>query len=362
MVEDYLPLVKCDYCNASWQYDSELHHRHTELEIGGVPQNTFTVTSTPTKLALTNETGIRAFQSVIPFAIKVSLGEGNTPLTLLEDLCGPSQQIYLKDESRNPTKSFKDRGIAVMVSDALRAGKERIAIPSTGNAAISLAKYASSSGIIPEIFVPEATPTEKIMMLEDAEIKFCRDLIACYEECLEYCFSEREVYNGFPAVNIPYLQGVKTISYEIFLEMDGVPDTVLIPCGSGGNIVGIYQGFKELQDLNLTSRIPTIVSIQVKGADPITVGHKRSIEDTVILESIVDSKAEAIASDTCFNYKKIMRILSKTNGKAVSVTDAEIENNMYSKELEYSSNSVFAALRKVNKPGTTVLIGTAGKR
>jgi len=145
-----------------------------------------------------------------------------------------------------------------------------------------------------------------------------------------------------------------------------LPDWIVIPCGSGGNIVSQYQACLDLLDLGVISKLPKFVSVQIEGADPITVGYNtQQMDKVLILDNMAESKAEGIASDTCFNYFKIINILRKTNGLALSVSDSEIDAIKSYKHLEYTSLSVFAALNKlksmVSKNETVVLIGTAGK-
>ncbi|MBW2996181.1 pyridoxal-phosphate dependent enzyme [Candidatus Woesearchaeota archaeon] len=358
---DYL---SCDVC--SFRANNPNEHKHPELSIGGVPMNIWTPSYTLPQSLTSDEKGIKRFKNCIPFDIvdKITDEEGSTPLLKLRE------GIYLKDEGKNPTQSFKDRGMVMLVSDALSSGKNRIAIPSTGNAAISLGYYASKAGLESIVFVPEDTPTPKKEKLEkQSEVIYDQDLIRSYEHFFEFCGSDDSVYNGFPVTNLPYSQGLKTIAYEIFLQMQDIPDLVVIPVGSGGNIVAQYYGFNDLVDMGLTDKMPKFVTVQIQGADPITQGY--TIEnrmDIVVIENPIESKAEAIASDTCFNFFKIMDILSKTKGVAVSVTDQQIEatHEQELPDLEFSSRSVYASLEELGnikkEDDIIVLIATADNK
>jgi len=146
-----------------------------------------------------------------------------------------------------------------------------------------------------------------------------------------------------------------------------VPEVVIAPVGSGGNIVAQHMGFNDLVQMGITDRMPSFVSVQIAGADPVNIGYRRrQFDEAVLLEEPAESKAEAIASDTCFNYFKIMRILRETSGEAVSVTDGEIDNLNGFDHMEYSSKSAVAALphleRCSGKSGDIVLIGTAASK
>jgi len=367
--------ISCDICKKEYDYPTgQKKHFHKEYEIGGVPINIWTpsyMLQKERELTVKNEKGIFKYKKYLPNSrYEYSLDEGNTPLLRLKDFSlNYNFQIYLKDESRNPTGSFKDRGISLLVSDAKESGKKKIAIPSTGNAAISLTKYAMLANIESIVFTTKSISDEKLNALgKFSQVMPEKDLIKCYESFFEFCKKNKEVYNGFPVTSIPYSQGAKTMAYELYSSLGKAPDWMIIPCGSGGNIVSQYHGFKDLLDIGLIKKMPHFVSVQISGADPITKGYgKKHSEKIVVIKNPVKSKADAIASDTCFNYFKIMGILSKTNGLAVSVSDNEISN--YSNKfgwLEFSSVSVFPAVEKIKRNikenEDVVLIGTASSR
>jgi len=308
--------------------------------------------------------GINRFSHLLPVSLdeRVVSDEGCTPLVKMDG-------FYLKDESENPTGSFKDRGIAALVSEAKRHGVKRIAIPSTGNAAISLGYYGGRAAIETFVFVPVDTSTEKLNQIkENSEIITDKDLIESYEHFFRFCRKDTSIHNGFPANNVAYLQGLKTIAYELFMQLGGsIPDHVLVPVGSGGNIVGLYYGFQDLIRMGVSERMPYLVSVQLSGADPITQGiDKGKTTELFVLDSVPESRAEAIASDTCFNYFKIISLIRETRGLSISVSDEEIEAVDSYPDLEYSSRAVFPAFEKLKKRttelGSVVLIGTGKNR
>jgi threonine synthase len=366
--------LNCDVCSQSFKYPlTQLEHRHQDLEIGGVPINFWQAVyqlSITDLIVDNNVEGILRFRHMLPLeeAEIVSQGEGNTPLRKL-DILPKNIDIFLKDESLNPTGSFKDRGMPLLIAEAKLLNKKRAAIPSTGNAGISFISYANLADIEPVVFLPQDTPQAKIdIMKGNATLIFDRDLIQSYEHFFDFCRREPNTYNGFPATNIAYLQGLKTAAYEIYMQLNGrSPDWIVMPCGSGGNIVGYFQGFQDLLRMGLIDKQPRFASVQIAGADPITYGFERRITDKVpVLSNPIFTRAEAIASDTCFNYFKIYDILRTTNGLAISVTDEQIDQDVNFTGLEFSSRSVFPALAKIQnsiKQGeTVVLIGTAKNR
>lgn len=362
--------LSCDICGIEVPYPDGMYlHEHSELEIGGVPLNIWTPHyKLPTAIEKGSFGGIAELSGCIPVDISQPFADsGKTPLVRLNH---PLLELYLKDESKNPTGSFKDRGISCMVLDALSRGFRQIAIPSTGNAAISLGYYCKKADIEPIVFLPKSTSDEKIRLIRDrSTIIYDTDLIESYEHFIRFCRQNPRIYNGFPSNNLIYAQGIKTMAYEIFLGLDNAsPDWVALPVGSGGNVIGLNMGFNDLVLMGLATKLPRFATVQISGADPISCGYKaNSLEKVVVLDEIAESRADAIASDTCFNYLKIMRILQETNGTAISVSDREIDSvDMDGMSLEYSSLSVFAALERLTpltkRGDSVVLIGTAGSK
>jgi len=370
--------LSCDICNHKEPYSRNPTHEHSELELGGVPVSIWTPEyhlpkDNEIKISRVNK-GISKFSRYIPVHLdkKIVSNEGNTPLVKCSEFpANTYSEVYIKDESHNPTGSFKDRGIAALVSEASYSGMKKIAIPSTGNAAISLGYYGNRAGIGTIVFIPQDTPRSKVNQIEKhSEIISDRNIIESYEHFFRFCKKNKEVYNGFPANNIYYLQGLKTTAYEIFMQLGNrIPDQVIIPVGSGGNFVGLYHGFRDLMNMCITKKMPRFVSVQLQDADPITVGFReKQLDRLMVLDSIPKTKAEAIASDTCFNYFKILKIISETKGHAISVSEAEIENAPIM-NFEYSSMSVFPAFEKLaakkdryNDLGVVVLICTASNK
>lgn len=362
-----IQMLSCDICNYKEPYSISPTHQHPELELGGVPVNIWTPIYTLNRnqglVVDDTKKGIDRFQALIPVSLDEAVisTEGDTPLIRING-------AYLKDESNNPTGSFKDRGIATLISEAIYHGVKRIAIPSTGNAAISLGYYGNRAGIETIVFIPDNTPEEKVRQIrQNSEIITNSDLIESYEHFFRFCKENTDVHNGFPANNIAYLQGLKTAAYELFMQLgETVPNYVIVPVGSGGNIVGLYYGFRDLVKIGVSDKMPHLVTVQLEGADPITQGFRKNQTDKLlVLDSLPETRAEAIASDTCFNYFKILNILSETDGTAISVTEDEIDNSP-EHNLEYSSRSIFPGLEKLlrdnktkNDLGNVVLIGTA---
>lgn len=356
----------CDVCKKSFPFSKTIitNHLHSNLDIDGIPINFWTPFydySDSEKEILTKKWSSK----------DLTFGDGNTNLYKDNYLSNKyKSEIFIKDETTNSTGSFKDRGFPLLLADAINEDKNKIAIPSTGNAAISLCFYARKNNLTPLIFAPKnISQKKKEIITKYADVIFDNDIIESWNHFFSYCKNHQEIYNGFTVTNIPYQQGLKNIMLEIFLQLGNkIPDWIIIPCGSGGNFVSQYQACLDLKQMKFSKKLPKFVSVQIKGADPLTVGfNKKQYKEIVILKNIKKSKAEGIIADTCFNYFKIMDILKKTKGKAISVTDKEIDllKNKENEKIEYTSLSVFAALEKLKpfiKKGEKVVLILTAKR
>ncbi|MCD6324493.1 MAG: threonine synthase [Desulfurococcales archaeon] len=213
----------------------------------------------------------------------VSLGEGGTPLLRSERLAEVLgvRRLWLKDETRNPTGSFKDRGMSVSVSVAKEFGYRNLTTASSGNAAAALAAYAAKAGMNVYAFVIEQAGYGKIAQLlfyganvfrvrglgkEDPTVKLMR---LTYEE-----------YGFFPSPSFgpfnPYqIEGPKTISYEVVEQLGwNVPDYVFVPVGAASLLTGVWKGFRDYCELGLIDRLPHLVAVQSSGNPPFVRAFK----------------------------------------------------------------------------------------
>src|ERR1700755_3105394 len=205
----------------------------------------------------------------------VSLGEGWTPLLRAERL-GESMglsELYIKDESQNPTQSFKARGMAAGVTMAKELGARNLAVPSAGNAAGALAAYASRAGLEAHIFMPKDTPRANVVECEQtgAHVTLLDGLITdCGAEV-----ARRKESEGWFDVSIlkePYrVEGKKTLGYELAEQLDWeLPDVVIYPTGGGTGLIGMWKAFDEMEALGwIGGKRPRMYSVQSTGCAPI---------------------------------------------------------------------------------------------
>ncbi len=253
----------------------------------------------------------------------ISLGEGWTPLIHARAL-GASlkmNHLYVKDESLNPTQSFKARGMAMAVSMAKELGVKKMAAPSAGNAGGALAAYCARAGIEAFIFMPRDTPRANIIECElsGAQVTLIDGLITdCGAEV-----ARRKDANGWFDVSTmkePYrVEGKKTLGYEIAEQSAWVlPDVIIYPTGGGTGLIGMWKAFDEMQQLGwIDEKRPRMVSVQAEGCAPIVnafhAGERfaaefpnaatvasglrvpKAIGDFLILDALRESKGTAIA-------------------------------------------------------------------
>lgn len=204
----------------------------------------------------------------------VTLHEGGTPLIRAKRI-GTSlglNHLYVKDESRNPTGSFKDRGASVTVSKCREAGMNGLTVASSGNLAVSLAAYASVAGLAFCGFIrDDTTEVHRLQCLATGKLIFVvaggmleGARLAEQLSTRFHCFNAVQPHNAFR------IEGKKTIAFEICRDLGWkVPHRVLIPTSGCTNVLALYKGFRELQELGWIDRIPCLDVVQPMGCAPI---------------------------------------------------------------------------------------------
>ncbi len=235
------------------------------------------------------------------------------------------KKVFVKDEGRNPTASFKDRATAVGVAKAIEIKKDIMCAASTGNAASSLSGFAACMGIKNYIFVPKNIPEAKLAQL----LVFGSNVILVdgdYDTAFDLCLKAVDHfgwYNRSCAIN-PYLcEGKKTAAFEICEQLGfEVPDKVIMSVGDGCSISSVWKGFKEFYDLGLIDKLPTMVSVQANGSNPVNRTYRRKSRefDYIPPSTIADSISVGIPR----NGYKALNALRDSEGITVDVSDEEI--------------------------------------
>ena len=259
----------------------------------------------------------------------VSLGEGWTPLlraTRLARRVG-IQELYIKDESQNPTQSFKARGMAAAVSMAKELGAKKLAVPSAGNAAGALAAYAARAGLKSYIFMPRDTPRANVVECQQtgANVTLMDGLITdCGAEVNRR--KEKEGWFDVSTLKEPYrIEGKKTLGYELAEQMEWrLPDVIIYPTGGGTGLIGMWKAFDEMQQLGwIGSKRPRMVTVQAEDCAPIVhafeEGH-RFAEEFPNAATI----ASGLRVPKAIGDFLILDALRASGGTAVAVSDEEL--------------------------------------
>ena len=254
--------------------------------------------------------------------LELSLGEGDTPLVKSRIGKEFSVRLYLKNETVNPTWSFKDRGTFLAMSYALKAGYKAVGTVSTGNMAASVSAYASRFGVRAKILVSENASDEKLKAVSVYGADVIRvkgDYGRLYFESLK--LGERLGVYFINSDNPFRVEGYKGIAFEIAEEI--TPDYVLIPTSSGGLFRGIAKGFLELKESGLIEDLPTLIAVQAEGCSPICGAFKGGREKIERFEK-PNTIAKAIANPHPPSGNAVLKLLRKFGWKCVSVSDGEI--------------------------------------
>ncbi|MDR1380880.1 MAG: threonine synthase [Tannerella sp.] len=259
----------------------------------------------------------------------VSLGEGFTPILPLPNLekYTPGKQVLLKDESNNPTGSFKARGLSVAVSKAKELGVEAFVIPTAGNAGGALAAYAARAGLKAHIFMPRLTPSafKAEARLFGAEVN---EIDGNISDCgkIAHALAEKNGWFDVSTLKEPYrLEGKKTMGYEIAEQLNWtLPDVILYPTGGGTGIIGIWKAFNELEQLGwIGGKRPRMVAVQSDSCNGICTAFHNNESRSAYRDSGF-TVANGLRVPKPYADKVILQVLRESNGNAVSVSDTEI--------------------------------------
>lgn len=259
----------------------------------------------------------------------VTLGEGWTPLLpapRLAELVG-LEELYIKDESQNPTQSFKARGMTTAVSMALELGARKLAVPSAGNAAGALAAYAARAGLEAHIFMPRDTPRANIVECVEtgAHVTLLDGLIT---DCGAAVAQRKEAEGWFDVSTLkePYrIEGKKTLGYELAEQLDWtLPDVIIYPTGGGTGLIGMWKAFDEMEAMGwIDGKRPRMVTVQAAGCAPIVRAFE---EGKRFADEFPDAAtvASGLRVPRAIGDFLILDALRASNGMAVAVTDEEL--------------------------------------
>ncbi len=258
----------------------------------------------------------------------VSLGEGFTPLiepyNLREHLQMPN--LYIKDESLNPTLSFKARGLSCAVSRAYELGAESFSLPSAGNAASALSAYAAHLGKQAHVFIPSSTPEANIQecRMFGADVHLVDGFIT---DAARICSIESQKNGWFEMSTLrePYrLEGKKTMGYEMAEQLDVLPDVIIYPTGGGTGLVGIWKAFAEMEAMGwIGAKRPRMISVQAEGCSPL---YNAYIAGDTFAKPISNPEtfANGLLVPSAVGDFVILDAVRSSNGLVTTVSDSQI--------------------------------------
>ena len=259
----------------------------------------------------------------------VSLGEGGTPLLRADRFAASIgiENLWVKDESLNPTQSFKARGMSVAVSMAKHLGARKLAVPSAGNAGGALAAYAARAGLEAHIFMPRDTPRANIIE--------CRELgahLVLIDGLITDCGAEitkRKTVEGWfdmSTLKEPYrVEGKKTLGYELAEQLNWqLPEVILYPTGGGTGLIGMWKAFDEMETLGwLATKRPRMFSVQASGCAPIVRAFENGEPNAAEFPD-AHTIASGLRVPKAVGDFIMLKILRESKGGAVTVDDEEM--------------------------------------
>jgi threonine synthase len=288
-------------------------------------------TQTLTRAALaTRRADLWRYEEVLPVrddAALIGLGEGWTPLLHAARLGAKigCPNTYIKDESLNPTGSFKARGLCIAVSRAYELGARELAIPSAGNAAGAMCAYAAAAGLPAYVFMPVDVP-----MPFRAECAALGANVTLVEGLITDCgVKVREgvaQYGWFDVSTLkePYrVEGKKTMGYELAEQLGWqLPDVIIYPTGGGTGLIGMWKAFDEMEQMGLIdSRRPRMVSVQSSGCAPIVRAFEQGEEHAEPWQG-AHTIADGLRVPAAVGDFLIVRALHASQGTAIAVDDS----------------------------------------
>jgi threonine synthase len=302
----------------------------------------------------------------------VTLGEGITPLLQSTQL----ENVWIKDESKNPTRSFKSRGMAAAVTMAKRLGAKTVAAPTAGNAGAALSAYGARAGLPVFVAMPRDTPQSIVDECRGygAEVELVAGVITdAGKRVAQYIAAN----GGFDLSTLkePYrVEGKKIMGYELLEDLGRLPDVILYPTGGGTGLIGMWKAFDEMQRLGwIGSERPRMLSVQSSGCAPVVRAFNEGLETAPEWES-PETGAWGLRVPRAIGDRLMLRALRDSGGGAIAVDEAQIEQAAAEMrrtegiDAGPESGAALLALRALRAAGTikeddlVVLFSTGGNK
>lgn len=254
----------------------------------------------------------------------ISIGEGATPMLRSRS----TANLFIKDESKNPTRSFKSRGMAAAVTMAKNLGATSLAAPTAGNAGCALAAYGARAGLPVFVAMPRDTP---VSILDEcrsygAEVELVAGVITDAAKVVQKYIAGN---GGFDLSTLkePYrVEGKKIMGYELLDDLGRLPDVILYPTGGGTGLIGMWKAFEEMQRLGwIGAERPRMFTVQSNGCAPIVRAFEQKLDSAPEWES-PKTMAWGLRVPRAVGDRLMLRALRDSHGGAIAVPEEQIEN------------------------------------
>lgn len=260
----------------------------------------------------------------------VSLGEGDTPLLSAPRIGSQLglSNLFVKEESNNPTGSFKARGLSAAISKAKEVGITKVIIPTAGNAGGAMAAYAARAGMQAMIYMPKDTPHANIeeSRIVGAEVILIDGLISDAAK-MAGAKAREEDWFDISTFKEPYrTEGKKIMGYELAQQFNWeLPDVIIYPTGGGTGLVGMWKAFQEMEELGWlnTKKRPRMVAVQAAGCAPVPLAFQKKAEFCDFWTN-AHTVASGLRVPKSFADHLILRDIYESNGTAIAVEDADL--------------------------------------
>ncbi len=251
----------------------------------------------------------------------ISLGEGWTPLIPI------GNNVYIKNETVNPTGSFKDRGMATAVTMAKIQNVEKICLPSAGNAGVSASAYCQEAGIECFVFLPETIPQPFINETKRYNAELVLNGKTISEAAKTMIDHKKDDWFDISTLKEPFrVEGKKTLGYEIAEQFNwSLPDVIIYPTGGGTGLIGMWKAFKEMLGMGwISGRLPRMVVVQSDGCSPVVDAFERMQNKTEFWPNS-DTIALGLNVPGPLGGYLILDIISESNGIAIKVPETSLQ-------------------------------------
>jgi threonine synthase len=312
------------------------------------------------------------YAEVLPADDGITLGEGITPLLQSTQF----ENVWIKDESKNPTRSFKSRGMSAAVTMAARNGAKSLAAPTAGNAGAALSAYGARAGLPVFVAMPRDTPKSIVDECRSygAEVELVAGLITDAGKRVQQYIAST---GGFDLSTLkePYrVEGKKIMGYELLEDLGRLPDAILYPTGGGTGLIGMWKAFDEMERLGwIDKKRPRMYSVQSSGCAPIVRAFAQGLENAPEWES-AQTAAWGLRVPRAVGDRLMLRALRESKGGAIAVAESEIESGAAELRTREGidagpeTGAALLALRRliekgeISKGETVVLFNTGGNK